>query len=207
MKINCQAFLEIKKILSIKKLDAAIDDFAYSENDKEIKGNILVTTQCYIDNLENITETKDSVPFNVVFVNNDSIQPKFDLSIENLVYHTVEGRGIELEFDIDIIETKVLEDDIVPIPVEIIDNGDNIDTMNDKTDENKPCDNTQREAEVENIDNETLKDQVVENVDNLLQSKLELVEDNFPDNEQSILTPSKRKYTHLKIKFKNNNGQ
>lgn len=206
MKINCQAFLEIKKILSIKKLDAVIEDFVYNEDDKEIKGNILVTTQCYIDNLDNTTETKDSVPFNVAFVKNDSITPEFDLLIENLVYHPVEGRGIELEFDIDIIEKKTLEKDITPVPVEMIENDNNLNVTINKAEETINCDNSHRMVEEEQLDSEILKDQVVEDVDNLLQSKLEMVDDNFPDDEQSILMPLKRKYTHLKIKFKSSNS-
>ncbi len=210
MKINCQAFLEIKKILSIKSLNAVVEQFCYDETEKEIKGNIKVTTICYVDNLETTSEFFDDVPFNVMLVKDEFEKDNLDLFIENLLYHPVEGRGIELEFDICLEEKKkenkeIDGEEIIEVPVLVETPAEPL-TNRESNDEKIASDELgkaeERENPVEEKNNdEEIKDQVVEDVDNLLKSKLEQALDNFPAEENSFLDHLDRPYRRIKISF------
>lgn len=181
MKINCQAFLENKKVLSINKIDAQIDNYNYDQEKNEVIGNIKVITNCYIDNMDEIKELNDTVPFNIILI--DYKNNNLDLNIVDLVYNLIEGRGIELEFDI-----VLNENEIVEVPVVVEDN--------------------ERKLEEESIidEDETMKNQIVEEIDLKLTEKLEQVDDNFPVEDNSLIGTLDRSYTHLKITFNKNNN-
>lgn len=211
MKINCQAFLEIKRIITIESLNTLVNAYEYDDNDKEIKGSILVKATCFIDDLDHKTEIEDSVPFNIYIVKENFNKDNINLSIDNLLYHPVEGRGIELEFDISIEEKETTSeeiDDFIEIPI----------VSDDEEIDSKPCDdiineeqqlplveqrNLEKEYDENNLsDEEIIKDQVVQEVEEKLQAKLEQVDDNFPVKENDFLNRIERTYKRIKITFK-----
>lgn len=100
IRINCQAFLEKRKILSIVQLKADIHD--YEMEQKQIIGNIAIEGDCYLDNLDEMVSIKELVPFNVMLAEQSKVtlQDIMALEIQDFVYHIVDGRGLELEFDI-----------------------------------------------------------------------------------------------------------
>lgn len=111
IKINCQAFLDKKKIISVKNLQASINDYEIKET--EVLGNIKIEGEGYINNLDEIMTIEELVPFSVIL--NDLLNNKtsndLQIDIENFVYNVIDGRGLELEFDI----TVSLFENIEPI--------------------------------------------------------------------------------------------
>lgn len=190
MKINCQAFLENKKILSITKIDTEIDNYNYDSEKNEINGNIKVTTNCYVDNMDENKDLIDNVPFNVLLMEQN--KNNFNLSIGNLVYNLIEGRGVELEFDI-----ELEEKDVIDIPIIVEEENLNNDSINER----KTDDSTHYEGQ---NDTEIIKDQVIEEIETKLEEKLSQVDDNFPESDNSFVNSLDRSYTHLKITFDKN---
>lgn len=190
MKINCQAFLENKKILSITKIDTEIDNYNYDSEKNEINGNIKVTTNCYVDNMDENKDLIDNVPFNVLLMEQN--KNNFNLSIGNLVYNLIEGRGVELEFDI-----ELEEKDVIDIPIIVEEENLNNHSINER----KIDDSTHYE---EQNDIEIIKDQVIEEIETKLEEKLSQVDDNFPESNNFFVNSLDRSYTHLKITFDKN---
>lgn len=190
MKINCQAFLENKKILSITKIDTEIDNYNYDSEKNEINGNIKVTTNCYVDNMDENKDLIDNVPFNILLMEQN--KNNFNLSIGNLVYNLIEGRGVELEFDI-----ELEEKDVIDIPIIVEEENLNNHSINER----KIDDSTHYE---EQNDIEIIKDQVIEEIETKLEEKLSQVDDNFPESNNFFVNSLDRSYTHLKITFDKN---
>lgn len=193
MKINCQAFLENKKIISIKDINAQIENYEYDLNKKEINGIIKMITNCYIENMDEISNLVDSVPFNVLIL--DGKINNIQLSLDNFVYHLVEGRGIELEFDINLIE----EESVIEIPIEV----EKSETTDEDNERNK--ENNHDVCKENNEENELIKDQIIEEIEQQLEEKLEKVDDNFLVEDSNILSGLDRSYTRIQIFFNKNN--
>lgn len=193
MKINCQAFLENKKIISIKDINAQIENYEYDLNKKEINGIIKMITNCYIENMDEISNLVDNVPFNVLIL--DGKINNILLTLDNFVYNLVEGRGIELEFDIDLVE----QEPVIEIPIEF----EKSETNDEEKERNS--ENNDDVCEEKKEENELIKDQVIDEIEQQLEEKLEKVDDNFLVDDSNILSGLDRSYTRIQIFFNKNN--
>ena len=89
---NYQAFIEKKDLLSIDSLIIEVVDYEVIDNN--LKGNLLIKGNIFIDDFDKKVNLLENLSFNL-----ENIDNVCDINIENLNHQVVEGRGIELEFD------------------------------------------------------------------------------------------------------------
>ena len=120
LRMNFVSLIKLKDAVKINDINCEIID--YQINDNEIDGILSVNGKYQKDDLENTHSFSEEVPFNIVFLeNNFEVE---DLDCMDLNYDLIEGRGLELSFDVkveyDLIDeeheaevTPIIEDEII----------------------------------------------------------------------------------------------
>ncbi len=133
--VNYQAFIEKKNILTIN--DLLIDINNYNKSNDNIVGTINIKGHVFVDDLDNLEELNEVLNFSIDI--NSNIQ---DLQIENLNYQVIEARGIEIEFDFNVIlnENRCLNDEEIKTEI--------VEEINNRLDEEFFVDESYEKEEV-----------------------------------------------------------
>lgn len=96
LRMNFNDFIKIKSIFKINDLSGEVLD--YTIDNEEIKGVLGISGTYLLDDLKTNHTLSKEIPFNFVFANSDFIVN--DVDCVNLEYELVDGRGLEVNFDI-----------------------------------------------------------------------------------------------------------
>lgn len=205
LKMNYSSFIKLKDFFELLDIGAEIKD--YKTTNDILEGNLEIRGK-YLKK-DAITDAffSEIIPFTVVF--NDNDYEIMDIACVNLDTVNIEGRGIDVTFDID-----VTYDNYQMIPVNLPENP--ADTflmeMSDemRVEEEKQLDEVETTEVVENEDDmleteslspiefERLKEEETERLDSLLKSTLNYKDDNYP-TEEVVIRGIKEKKDKVRI--------
>ena len=161
LKVDNNVFIKLKDFFKLVDISVEVDDYNVDndvlEGDLQLKGKYLKR--------DNVTEAyyNEKIPFTVAFPLND-IEVE-DINCIDLEYNEVDGRGIDVSFDV-LIKYQSYEE-----PLE------------EEKSREFEIDELLESQKLDNIDYEELKNEETNRIDNLLKSALEIKDDNFPTNE------------------------
>lgn len=168
LKMNYNSFIKLKDFFKIQDISAEIEE--YEVNDVNIEGQLSIKGK-YLRR-DNISEEYflEKIPFSILMPNSDfEIE---DINCIDFEYVAVDGRGVDVTFDI-LINYLVYEE--VPVVVETRDE------MVLKTVDEKTAKIEAVELDEENF--EELKKEETKRIDKLLNSTLNYKDDNLPTEE------------------------
>ena len=119
LRMNFNTFIKLKNASKISDLSGEIIE--YNLNERELEGIFLVQGSYLKDDLNELTSFKEEIPFNIVLMEKEiDIN---DVDCVDLDYGLVEGRGVDVSFELlveyseleeedtrDVIKTEVEED-------------------------------------------------------------------------------------------------
>lgn len=153
--MNFNDFIKIKSVFKINELSGEVLDYAVDKN--EIKGVFGVNGTYYKDDLAKSYPLSEEIPFNFIFSDNNFIVN--DVDCVNLEYEVVDGRGVEINFDvvlnydenISIDEVSSIgerSDDKIVLEDEVLDNIQDVgDDFSNLQDEDKEQDTQQNDID------------------------------------------------------------
>lgn len=212
LRMNYEAFIKLKDFVRIIDINTEIVEFN-TKNDT-LTGRLIVRGRYMKSDLEKEYHFDEDVPFTVVF--NDNNYEIIDVDCVNLEYHVVEGRGLEIMFEVLVeyeepVETTEELDEVTEVPVEITEEIEEVpDEPLKEVIPTNEMDNLLMEMDLRNLEennNETsieeVKADITEEVDNKLSMTLSSVDDNLPTEENSILKLPERKATYKICYYQN----
>lgn len=193
LRVNFNSFVKIKDAIRINDICGDILDYELTTDG--VSGKLGINGKYYKNDLENENTFNDEIPFDIIFTT-----PEFeliDVDCINLDYDLIDGRGIEVNFDIRVEYNDTSKVEEVPSlgEIEITDI--------EETPENL-LDNDTRE--IEENDLEKIKDEVTTSVNEKLQETLNL-KDNLPTEEEKILNNFEEKRSKIKVCYYNNDKE
>ncbi len=186
LRMNFTSFIKIKDASRINDICGEILDYRVTEDG--VVGSLGINGKYYKNDLEKENQFNESIPFNIVFTT-----PKFeliDLDCVNLDYDLVEGRGIEVSFDIKV-EYNELED--AP---------DAIETIGERTVEEQ-----EEVPTIESTELEEIKDEITEKVSSKLEETLKFKDDNLPTETENFLDNLEEKRSKIKVCYYSNDKE
>lgn len=176
LRMNYSAFIKLRNFVKINDISAEIKE--YKKNEDVVVGKLDVCGNYLEDDLLKSSNFNEEIPFSIIFTNDDF--EIIDIDCVNLDYQTVDGRGIEVMFDVLIKYEEYNEDDVD------IENNDkeNIIEIPVIIDEDKT------------ICYEEIKELKEEEFDKRLEESLDLSSDHAPTNE---LVEEKEKRRTIKV--------
>ena len=187
LRMNFTSFIKIKDASRINDICGEILDYSVTEGG--VVGSLGINGKYYKNDLEKENQFNESIPFNIVFTT-----PKFeliDLDCVNLDYDLVEGRGIEVSFDIKV-EYNELED--AP---------DAIETIGERTVEEQE----ETVPTIESTELEEIKDEITEKVSSKLEETLKFKDDNLPTETENFLDNLEEKRSKIKVCYYSNDKE
>ncbi len=187
LRMNFTSFIKIKDASRINDICGEILDYSVTEDG--VVGSLGINGKYYKNDLEKENQFNESIPFNIVFTT-----PKFeliDLDCVNLDYDLVEGRGIEVSFDIKV-EYNELED--AP---------DAIETIGERTVEEQE----ETVPTIESTELEEIKDEITEKVSSKLEETLKFKDDNLPTETENFLDNLEEKRSKIKVCYYSNDKE
>lgn len=187
LRMNFTSFIKIKDASRINDICGEILDYRVTEDG--VVGSLGINGKYYKNDLEKENQFNESIPFNIVFTT-----PKFeliDLDCVNLDYDLVEGRGIEVSFDIKV-EYNELED--AP---------DAIETIGERTMEEQE----ETVPTIESTELEEIKDEITEKVSSKLEETLKFKDDNLPTETENFLDNLEEKRSKIKVCYYSNDKE
>ena len=173
LRMNFSTFIKLKDASKINDISGEIVD--YDLDQETLVGVFNVNGSYYKSDLDQSHIFKEEVPFDIVFKDNVEIT---DVDCINLDYGLVEGRGIDLSFDLKV-EYEIIE------PEEIVDLGE-------------------LELELKEDDSEIIleeiKEQITSDIDFKLAETINFKEDNLP-SEESIVSRISDETSYIKVLY------
>lgn len=124
MEINIPSnmFVELNNLFKVSTVNVELNN--YECKDSEIIGNVRISGDYYQNDFEStLCEFEKLIPFNLVFKERNKVVD--NIEIKDFEFFEVEKRGIETNFNIDIITSEVLQDDLEEIKSQITTDIDN----------------------------------------------------------------------------------
>lgn len=200
IKQNYKEKIKIKDLAYLNELGAEIVEF-YPKNDL-LEGKLYVTGN-YRSSKNDVDKLiSHDIPFTIVFDSDDFLIE--DIECISFNYNLIEGAGVEIEYEIAV--TYSTSDD----------SNHNEEILEEVKEENVTLEQVERKIEIDNNlisddsiaddviydDNEQIKEEITKSVEQMLESKLELV-NNLPQEE--IVTRSfKEEKSNIKIVYYQN---
>lgn len=163
LRMNYSAFIKLNKFVKINDISAEIKE--YVKNGEVINGKLDVSGNYLEEDFIKSNNFNEEIPFSIIFKNENF--EIVDIDCVNLDYQIIDGRGIEVIFDVLIkYEEECVEEseDIIEIPVIV---------------------------EEEKVDYEAVKEEKEEETDLLIEEKLDLCNDFSPTEEKNITETKK----------------
>ena len=162
LRMNYSSFIKLRNFVKINDISAEIKEF--NKKNDVVHGKLDVTGSYLVEDLVNTSTFNEEVPFSIIFSNNDF--EIVDIDCINLEYQTVDGRGIEVYFDVlvkyeDYANEKTNED-VVEIPVVINDEPKKLEEF------------------------EEIKQNEEDRIDKIIIEQLQICDDNMPTEETII---------------------
>lgn len=162
LRMNYTSFIKLRNFVKINDISAEIKEF--NKKNDVVHGKLDVTGSYLVEDLVNTSTFNEEVPFSIIFSNNDF--EIIDIDCINLEYQTVDGRGIEVVFDVlvkyeDYANEKTNED-VVEIPVVINDEPKKLEEF------------------------EEIKQNEEDRIDKIIIEQLQICDDNMPTEETII---------------------
>ncbi len=213
LKMNYSSFIKLKDFFELLDIGAEIKD--YKTTNDILEGNLEIRGK-YLKK-DAITDAffSEIIPFTVVF--NDNDYEIMDIACVNLDTVNIEGRGIDVTFDID-----VTYDNYQMIPVQLPE--DPADTFlmemseeirveeESEQDNEKPGETTEDEETIleteplSTVEFEKLKEEETERLDSLLKSTLNYKDDNYP-TEEVVIRGIKEKKDKVRVCYYQNDAE
>lgn len=166
LRMNYTAFIKLRNFVKINDISAEIKE--YVKNEDVVTGKLDVTGSYLVDDLVKSNKFFEEIPFNIIFSNNDF--EIIDIDCVNLDYEIVDGRGIEVMFDVHITYENVkINEDVIEIPVLV--------------DDEEVCESNNENKE---LVYEEIKDEHENNIDKLIEEELDIVPDNVPQTLEEV---------------------
>lgn len=187
LRMNFVTFIKLKDIIKVNDINGEIVDYEVIEN--EIKGKFGINGKYSKSDLDEVTNFNEEIDFNILLLEeNFEID---DIDCIDLDYNVIEGRGIDVSFDVKVDYTCFEQNEDSLLEVEEV-----------KVEE-LPNETVTEDVEEESI--EEIKEEITNEIDKKLTNTLLYKEDNLPQGNDLIdLKDVKR----AKIKvcyFKNDN--
>lgn len=187
LRMNYTAFIKLRNFVKINDISAEIKE--YKKKDDVVTGKLDVTGTYLSEDLIKSNKFFEEIPFNIIFSNSD--YEILDIDCVNLDYQTIDGRGIEVMFDVHIkYETQEKEEQIIEVPV--------------LTGE-EPV----KVEEITEVEYEEIKNERENEIDQLITEELSQVVDNIPsdlEETNEILEKTERMKT-IKICYYNDSSE
>ena len=187
LRMNFTSFIKIKDASRINDICGEILDYIVTEDG--VVGSLGINGKYYKNDLEKENQFNESIPFNIVFTT-----PKFelvDLDCVNLDYDLVDGRGIEVSFDI-----KVEYNELEEAP-------DAIETSGERTVDEQ----VETAPTIESSELEEIKDEITEKVSSKLEETLKFKDDNLPTETENFLDNLEEKRSKIKVCYYSNDKE
>lgn len=188
LKVNHNSFIKLKEFFRLLDISVEVDE--YNVKNDLLEGVLLVKGK-YLKR-DNVTEEYfyEKIPFTVAFATSGFDVE--DIDCLDLEYVAIDGRGVDVSFDILIKYDDFSFNDAVEVPVEIVTQREK-EVIESQTISLLEEDNLEKELEKElqtselsDSDYEELKNEETKRIDNLLKSTLEIKDDNLPTEEVVI---------------------
>lgn len=187
LRMNYTAFIKLRNFVKINDISAEIKE--YKKKDDVVTGKLDVTGTYLSEDLIKSNKFFEEIPFNIIFSNSD--YEILDIDCVNLDYQTIDGRGIEVMFDVHIkYETQEKEEQIIEVPVL---------TKEDPV----------KVEEITEVEYEEIKNERENEIDQLITEELSQVADNIPsdlEETNEILEKTERMKT-IKICYYNDSSE
>lgn len=162
LRMNYSAFVKLREFVKINDISAEIKDF--EKKDDVINGTLEVNGTYLIEDLITSNSFSEDIPFNILFSNEDF--EVNDIDCIDLDYNVVDGRGIEILFDI----LLKYED----FSLKSCSNDDSLD-LDDECSEDLCCvNNISNESSVKNDNNEERVNQELDNAKEEIDDSIEI---------------------------------
>lgn len=212
LRMSFNDFIKIKSIFKINDLSGEVLDYKVNEN--EINGVLGITGTYQLDDLVETHTINSEIPFNFVF--SDYGITINDVDCINLDYELVDGRGLDVTFDILIDYKRELEstedqdessiehiDTLGEVNTQILSVDETVEIRNedDNNSVTSPVESLDDDSSEENVlkdNNEEIKEQITEEISRRLESSLTYKEDNFP-TEETFLDKIEDRKAQIKI--------
>lgn len=193
LRVNFNSFVKIKDAIRINDICGEILDYQLTTDG--VSGKLGINGKYFKDDLEKENTFNDEIPFDIIFTT-----PEFeliDVDCINLDYDLIDGRGIEVNFDIRVeyneltnaLEVSLGEEEITDLEENLKD--DSIREV---------------ETKIEEDELEKIKDEVTTSVSEKLQETLTL-KDNLPTKEEKVLDNFEEKRSCIKVCYYNNDKE
>lgn len=169
LRMNFNTFIKLKDASKINDISGEI--LEYELNEQDLKGVFLITGSYLKDNFEETVNFKEEVEFDIVFL--EDVIDINDIDCYELDYCLVDGRGIDVSFDLLVdYEVKIDERNSEIIKAEVLDD----------------------EITIDNSTTEEIKEEITKDIERKLFDSLSYKEDNHPTEESFIsrISESKR---------------
>ena len=187
LRMNYTAFIKLRNFVKINDISAEIKE--YKKKDDVVTGKLDVTGTYLSEDLIKSNKFFEEIPFNIIFSNSD--YEILDIDCVNLDYQTIDGRGIEVMFDVHIkYETQEKEEQIIEVPV---------------LTKEEPV----KVEEITEVEYEEIKNERENEIDQLITEELSQVADNIPsdlDETNEILEKTERMKT-IKVCYYNDSSE
>ena len=208
IKMNFNSFLKIKDFVKINNLTAEISEY-YVKNDL-LTGKLSVRGKYLKFDMEKEYHFDEDIPFNIVFNEEYNIE---DIDCTNFDYNIVDGRGLDLSFEIEVRfeEEKNIEEDesIEEIPIVVEQEVDEAKVNNDE--ENTEDEIETVEYELRNTEedkNEEIKEVETKKADEQLNKTLLNVSDNLPEGEEEVIFRGiPNEYKTIRVRYYKNDEE
>lgn len=205
LRMNYNYFIKLKNVTKINDISAEVIDYQFDAD--ELKGILGVAGSYYRPDAEEVTYPfSEEIPFEILFTSD--VVDISDVDCINLEYEIVEGRGVEVMFDISVNYEKgekgslVCEDEkfeVVELSNQVFEN-DLLEEEHDETPTEESIrisehhDENPEIIEIDVDDLEEIKEEVSREIDTKLSSTLLYKDDNLPsdDNIVKIIGDKKR---------------
>lgn len=214
LRMNYNYFIKLKNVTKINDISAEVIDYQYEQD--ELKGILGVAGSYYRPDTDEVTYPfNEEIPFEIMFTS--EIFDISDVDCINLEYDLIEGRGVEVMFDISVNyeksqnDTFVSEDEIIQAE-ELSNRAFESDLEKEELEQATTEDSSENARVSEDLsseeitaaevnepeDLEIIKDEVSREIENKLSSTLLYKDDNLP-SEESIVKIIGDKKRNIKI--------
>ena len=122
LRMNYSAFIKLRNFVKINDISAEIKE--YVKKNDVVNGKLDVCGNYLEDDLVKSHNFNEEIPFSIIFASGDF--EVVDIDCINLDYQTIDGRGIEVMFDVlikyedyseDTKEENIEDDKVIEVPV------------------------------------------------------------------------------------------
>lgn len=187
LRMNFVTFIKLKDIIKVNDINGEIVDYEVIES--EIKGKFGINGKYSKSDLDEVTNFNEEIDFNILLLEeNFEIE---DIDCIDLDYNVIEGRGIDVSFDVKVDYTCFEQNEDSLLEVEEV-----------KVEE-LPNETVTEDVEEENI--EEIKEEITNEIDKKLTNTLLYKEDNLPQGNDLIDLKDVKRSKIKVCYFKNDN--